>query len=199
MWKFPSSPLSGTTAGWLPPGFMLSQLWIGSHVRPLKNSMPNMAISFLSATVYQCHTGLTMQNPFWLSAPLPHEYNPSTPKSFLSTHVLSIVKGRLCSVIDLFIYLFVTGTQINMSILLQNKAGCQKTYLGWRSLVPLSYLFSLSLLLPHSWLCKCNMHALTHMHKLKSNLEYVTFHLSNILSMFSTEKVSFLCLLQNLT
>lgn len=47
-----------------PAEFMLSQLWIGSHVRPLKTSTPNMAISFPSAAVYQCHTGSTMQNPF---------------------------------------------------------------------------------------------------------------------------------------
>lgn len=46
-----------------PAEFMLSQLWIGSHVRPLKTSTPNMAISFPSAAVYQCHTGSTMQNP----------------------------------------------------------------------------------------------------------------------------------------
>lgn len=47
-----------------PAEFMLSQFWIGSHVRPLKTSTPNMAISFPSAAVYQCHTGSTMQNPF---------------------------------------------------------------------------------------------------------------------------------------
>lgn len=46
-----------------PAEFMLGQLWIGSHVRPLKTSTPNMAISFPSAAVYQCHTGSTMQNP----------------------------------------------------------------------------------------------------------------------------------------
>lgn len=99
--------------GWSPAEFMLSQLWIGSHVRPLKSSTPNTAISFLSAAVYQCHSGSTMQNPFWLFAPLLQERRPPPLQPLLSARARRFVKGELllCSRL---IYLFVTHGSIRL-------------------------------------------------------------------------------------
>lgn len=49
-----------------------------------------MVSSFPSAAVYQCHTGSTRQNPFWLSAPLLHDCEPSTATSS-TLHSVSVL------------------------------------------------------------------------------------------------------------
>ena len=85
-------------SGRSPAEFMLSRLWIASRVRPLKTSTANMAISFPSAAVYQCHTGSTMQNLSWLSAPQLHKCNPSTlpPLHRVSLYTHSVLSRPGC-------------------------------------------------------------------------------------------------------
>lgn len=99
-----------------PAEFTLSQLWIGSHVCPLKTSMPNMAISFPSAAVHQCHTGSTMQNPLRLSPRVLHT---------------SIIKGRLWTQVQCsrLIYLFVQQTDRSIGVFCcKIRADCQETH-----------------------------------------------------------------------
>lgn len=158
---------------------MLSQLWIGSHIRPLKSSTPNMAISLLSAAVYQCHSRSTMQNPFWLFAPLLQERGPSTSTA-AAFCTRWIVKGGLLLCCRL-IYLFVTHGSI--------RAFCYKNVLSVK----------IGIRADAAWCCletpfhsqveiKCPRsitHAHTHTHSLKRTyFEHIC--LSNAISVLLT-------------